>query len=328
LEILKAPEFSGVVEWINSSPLSMEDLRGKVVMVDFWTYSCVNCLRTLPHHKSLYAGYRDNGFVIIGVHTPEFEFEKDPKNVRDAVKRLGIEYPVAVDSNYAVWYAYNNQYWPHLFLIDDNGGIRYDHSGEGGYARTEEKVVELLREGGLLGKGAAEKDANEIAKEEILERVYSPSHITPETYLGGGRSEGFGNFQACVPGSCIRFIDVPHHMRNKVYLSGDWIQEDEFLRKGSDVDGYLLLKYFAGEVNLVMEIGLEGVSASAEMLLDGRPLTTPNKGKDVMVENGVGKVVVDRPDIYNLVRTKESEEHEVKILPNSQQLRLFAFTFG
>ncbi|MEM5430259.1 thioredoxin family protein [Cupriavidus oxalaticus] len=139
-----APEFAGITQWLNSPPLSMQALRGKVVLVDFWTYSCVNCLNTLPHVKRWHDKYKDQGLVVVGVHTPEYGFEKSTANVQEAIKRLGVRYPVAQDNRYATWSAFQNQYWPALYLIDADGRIVYQHFGEGNYAETEAAIQKLL----------------------------------------------------------------------------------------------------------------------------------------------------------------------------------------
>ena len=139
-----APELTGIAQWLNSEPLNLQQLRGKVVLIDFWTYSCINCLNTLPYVKSWNQKYKDQGLTVIGVHTPEYPFERDTGNVKTALKRLGITYPVAQDNQYATWSAYNNQYWPAFYLIDKKGQIVYSHFGEGAYAQTEAKIQELL----------------------------------------------------------------------------------------------------------------------------------------------------------------------------------------
>lgn len=173
-----APNFEGITTWINSPPLTIHELHGKVVLIDFWTYSCINCLRTLPYIEKWYADYKDKGLVVVGVHTPEFEFEKDPKNVAAAVKRLGIEYPVAQDNNYGTWYAYQNNYWPAHYLIDQNGEIRFVHFGEGGYVETENAIRELL------GMSTVSKPEPVPSRRPISPRDLSrDSARKPELYL-------------------------------------------------------------------------------------------------------------------------------------------------
>ena len=170
-----APDFAGIAGWVNSAPLTMKELRGKVVLIDFWTYSCINCLRTLPHVEAWDRMYRKDGLVIVGVHTPEFAFEHVPSNVRSAVKRLGVRYPVALDNEYGTWNAYGNQYWPAEYLIDRKGHVRYAHFGEGEYDVTEESIRSLLGE--KLGAPASAR----------LRDLTPTGTLTPESYLGSER---------------------------------------------------------------------------------------------------------------------------------------------
>ncbi len=171
----KAPELVGITGWINSSPLTMEELKGKVVLVDFWTYSCINCLRTLPYLEKWYADYKDQGLVIIGVHTPEFEFEKDPQNVAAAAKRLGVEYPIALDNKYQTWQAFHNNYWPAHYLIDQEGNIPDGAFGEGGYAATENEIRKLFG----------------LSPIKIAEAPLLSMPLSPETYLGSARGRSY-----------------------------------------------------------------------------------------------------------------------------------------
>lgn len=226
----KAPEIMGIVNWINSPPLSIKQLHGKVVLIDFWTYSCINCLRTLPYLKKWDEKYRDNGLVIIGVHTPEFEFEKDPGNVIDAVMRLGIKYPVAQDNDYKTWKAYQNLYWPAHYLIDQEGNIVMTHFGEGGYTETENAIRKLL---GLSPLTATEP-----------EKSIRP--ISPETYLGTLRGKGYHS-------------DV-------VTLKGSWKVEGERITAEGD-DCSLEYNFLATNVYLVLS---GKSSMPVEVYLDGK----------------------------------------------------------
>ena len=178
-----APEFSGIKGWLNGPPFTISALKGKVVLLDFWTYSCVNCIRTLPHIKSLYQKYSGDRFVLVGVHTPEFQFERSPENVAAAVKRFDIRYPVALDSDNVTWKLYGNQYWPRQTLVDSKGIIRWEHAGEGDYGEMEEQVRKLL---GETGQGLPHNRTNIGTKEEESE-VKSPAMVTPEIYLGSLR---------------------------------------------------------------------------------------------------------------------------------------------
>ena len=298
-----APDFDGAVAWINSKPLKINDLRGKVVMVDFWTYSCVNCIRTMPHLISTYEKYKKLGFVLIGAHTPEFDFEGKVENVKAAVKKFKITYPVAVDSNMAIWHAYNNHYWPAQYLIDAKGKIVWTHAGEGGYEEIEKHIrEELAKTGAVLPPLKPGKEQ----KAGLLQRF----RTTPETYLGSSRAEGFGSNKVCIKGGCDRHIDeAKEHTGDVVYLSGDWKQEPEYIEHIGK-EGYILQKYTAKEVNIVME-PVKG-TCTAKILLDGKPLKT---------------LKVNGPWMYNLANTKQTETHEIKIVTKGK-LRAFAFTYG
>jgi cytochrome c biogenesis protein CcdA/thiol-disulfide isomerase/thioredoxin len=218
----KAPEITGIAQWINSPPLTLEELKGKVVLIDFWTYSCINCLRTLPYLKNWYADYKNEGFVIIGVHTPEFVFEKNFDNVSAAVKHLGIEYPVALDNDYKTWQAYHNNYWPAHYLIDQNGIIRMVHYGEGSYVETENAIRELLG----------------MSPIEMKEPEQNLRPLTPETYLGKNRGHPLINY-------------TPPLGDNEIGLKGSWTIEDEYILANGD-DCYLDLNFLAKQVYLVL----------------------------------------------------------------------------
>ena len=213
----RAPEFVGITHWLNpDNPLTMQELRGKVVLIDFWTYTCINCIRTLPYVTSWYDKYKDKGFMVVGVHTPEFEFEKNTDNVTNAIKMYNIHYPVAQDNNYATWQAYNNQYWPAEYLVDASGNIRHTHFGEGEYDQTEMAIKKLLEEKG-----------------EKLDQSFIPltdqtpkDQLTPETYLGKKRGDG------------------------SVTFGGSWDIQDEFAK--STIGSSLVLHFFANKVFLVV----------------------------------------------------------------------------
>src|SRR5687768_7616968 len=197
----RAPELRGITGWINSEPLTMAGLRGKAVLVDFWTYSCVNCVRTLPYVNAWHEGYKDKGLVIIGVHTPEFEFEHDRSNVEAAVARFGISYPVAIDNDYATWKAYKNRYWPAHYFIDVKGNIRYQHFGEGGYDHSEGVIRALLQE---IGSPAQNVNAGAGVSTDVdLARIG-----TPETYLGFQRVEYLGSPESVRKDVAQRYTSV------------------------------------------------------------------------------------------------------------------------
>jgi cytochrome c biogenesis protein CcdA/peroxiredoxin len=245
-----APDFVGISEWINSPPLSMKELKGKVVLVDFWTYSCINCIRTLPHLEKWDRDYRDLGLVIVGVHTPEFEFEKDGANVKKAAKELGVNYPIALDNRYETWRAYKNNYWPAHYLIDQEGKIRMTHIGEGGYMETENAIRALL---GLEPLTMKESGA-----------VSRP--LTPETYLGVLRGRSYA--ENIKPYTVTNYSYTPPLAKNRVGLKGPWKAMDEYILASGD-ESYLDLNFLATEVYLV----LGGASDQAvEVYLEGKPI--------------------------------------------------------
>jgi cytochrome c biogenesis protein CcdA/thiol-disulfide isomerase/thioredoxin len=243
-----APEIVGIKEWFNSPPLALSDLRGKVVLVDFWTYSCINCIRTLPYLNNWYRDYKEYGFVIIGVHTPEFEFEKNYDNVKKAVAQFGIAYPVGIDNNYATWSAYHNTYWPADYLIDQNGIIRMTHFGEGEYGEMENAIRSLLGMSPLEIKPSEEKNRP----------------ISPETYLGSERGHSYK--MSIKPGSTIDYQYEEPLKSGQVGLKGLWQVEQEYIMAEGD-NCYIDLVFLASQVYLV----LGGASSlPLEIILDGQ----------------------------------------------------------
>jgi cytochrome c biogenesis protein CcdA/thiol-disulfide isomerase/thioredoxin len=284
----KAPDFVGITEWINSSPLNIEELRGKVVLVDFWTYSCINCLRTLPYLEKWYADYQDQGLIIIGVHTPEFEFEKDPQNVAAAAKRLGVEYPIALDNNYQTWQAYRNNYWPAHYLIDQEGNIRMEHFGEGGYAETENEIRQLLG----------------LASISIAEPKVISMPTSPETYLGSARGRSY--IQEVQLGE-MAYDYTKSLGDDQVGLKGAWLVEEESITPKGD-DCYLNMNFLAKRVYLV----LSGSSKEPiEVFLDGKP---------------AGEFYMDGDKKYDIVST--TYERHLLSLKIPEGISAYAFTFG
>ncbi len=321
-----APEFSGLRGWLNSPSLAMAGLKGKVVLLDFWTYSCVNCIRTLPHMKQLHQRYSGNGFVLVGVHTPEFGFEKLPENVASAVKRFGIEYPVAIDSDNVTWKLYGDQYWPRQTLVDSKGMVRWEHAGEGDYDKIEEQIVALLRETRKVVPNSPSKSKASWRERLGLQGVPS-NRITPEIYAGALRSQGFGNGQVCVPGSCVRFIDPAEHSQDIPYLNGDWMQTPEYVVHATSDPGYVLLKYTARNANSVLGAS-NGNLVRVNVELDGHSLEKGKAGADVQWDKDGSYLLVSENRLYDIVRTKNAETHGLKLVTNSEGLRLYTYTFG
>lgn len=291
---MRAPEFQGIRAWINTKPLTMRALKGKVVLVDFWTYTCINCIRTLPYLKKWHEKYAKKGLVIIGVHSPEFDFEKDVDNVSAAVKAAGIEYPVAVDSDMGTWNAYSNRYWPAKYLIDKQGYVAYIHFGEGGYEQTEKAIQSRL---GTRAK--AEKAAQQAYK-------FGQS---PETYAGFTKNYGLGSGMACDDKGCNAYIDPGEHTLNTIYPHGRWEQEGEYLEL-EEAPGKLAYRFNAREVNMVMEP--VGAVAKAEVFIDGKKKAT---------------LKIDGPRMYTVFKDKKYGEHELDVV-FQDPVRVYAYTFG
>ena len=319
---MNAPEFPKKMTWLNSGPLTLKSRIGKPTLIDFWTYSCVNCIRTIPHVRAWHDAYKDLGLEIVGVHTPEFEFEKSQENVEAAMKKFDIQYPVVLDSDYKIWNLYANRWWPRKFLIDAHGSIVYDHIGEGGYAETERAIQKALMEIGV-------KDLP-IIKPDMSVGGGICYRTTPETYLGFLRGR-FGNMEKSSPNEEAVFTDIKEHDENLVYLQGHWHVTGESLRherKLAHASEYLLLKYSAFSVNLVMG-SLDGRVANVEIELDSRPLPEDMAGEDVKItKDGKAIVKVKQSRMYRLVDSDTYHRGKLKLKTASGNLELFAFTFG
>ncbi len=335
-----AAELTGTQGWINSQPLSLAQLRGKVVLIDFWTYTCVNCIRTFPYLKTWWSKYADDGLVIIGVHPPEFEFEHDLSNVQQAVADNGIGWPVVQDNNYDTWDAYNNQYWPSKYLIDQDGIVRYQHFGEGSYAETEEQIRALLQEAGA--------DLSKIPAAGLKDQELDPTFkntigadITSELYGGHERGCGLGSFYSNTsiddPRHCqsqdkvAEYSDPGAHKRHKLYLSGQWIAEPQAVRHARETqafEDYMLLRFDAKSVNVVLTPH-GGQPFKVQVMLNGKNLDQFNKGADVVIEpDGRSFLVVDKARMYHVVQAPEYGTYELKLASNSADFAVYAFTFG
>lgn len=310
-QIIRAPEFTGLGPWHNSEPFTLASLKGKVVLIDFWTYSCINCIRTLPYVQGYWDKYSsarlttgESAFVLLGVHTPEFTFEKLPKNVAMAITEHGLTYPVAQDNDFSTWSAFANRYWPAKYLIDANGVIRYEHFGEGDYDQTDLAIASLLKEAGVDISATGDVVSSPT-------KTYS-GPLTPEVYLSSRSWPAFGNSQG-EPGDAILKYTVPPTLElNKYYLSGTWqLTSDESETLRSDT-GEILMRFRGGEANLVL--GLEDGShpVKAEVMIDGQDF---------------GTFMVDRHDLFNLFKG-DYGEHEVRLKLTGKGVQAFAFTFG
>ena len=307
-----APEFSGTQEWFNTpdgTPLTMASLRGKVVLIDFWTYSCINCIRTQPYLKALYARYHDEGLEIVGVHTPEFPFEKDAGNVGEAVDSAGLEYPVVQDNDYTVWDSYANQYWPAEYFVDANGNVRYAHFGEGDYDHKEEVVRSLLAEAGS-DPGSGRNDADSKVT------TISDGVTTPESYLGSARAQNFAN--GLILDGPHDFGDLEEPAPDQLAYGGNWLISPDI---ATSAGGELGLNFGARRVYLVL--GSPGGPKKVKVKLDGKPITAADAGKDVKDASAE----IDGQRLYSLVDLPEAGRHQLSLkLPSGVQG--YAFTFG
>jgi thiol-disulfide isomerase/thioredoxin len=317
----KFPSLGGATGWLNSQPLTPADLRGKVILIDFWTYTCINWRRTLPYVRAWAGKYRDRGLVVIGVHTPEFPFERDVGNIRWAINDMRVDYPVAIDSNYSVWNAFNNEYWPALYFIDAQGRIRHHYFGEGEYDRSERIIQQLLSDNGIGGLGPELVSVHAVGAEVAADWA---SLTSPESYLGTAQAENFAS-----PGGAA--VDKPHSYAapaglelNHWALAGDWT-----VGKGAAVlnkaGGRIVYHFHARDLHLVMGPATRGASVRFRVLVDGqRPGAAHGVDLD---EQGTGRVTEQR--LYQLIRQPEpvaGRQFEIEFLDPG--VEAFVFTFG
>ncbi len=317
-----APDLRNVKAYINSEPISLADLRGKVVLVDFWTYSCINCIRTIPYLNAWHEKYADEGLVIVGVHTPEFEFEKDYNNVKAAVDKFGIKYPVVQDNEKATWEAYENRYWPRKYLIDDEGYVRYDHIGEGAYAETEKVIQSLLTERTeFIGANVTTIDQS-ISNPESSQSVNFDRINTPELYFGYKYSRApLGNSEGYKPNQIVKYTipDESNIIPNRIYLDGEWKNNADHMELQSDV-GRIVLSYSAKAVNIVA-----GGNGELNILEDNFPLNSSSGGMDVS-EDGIVKI--DGQRLYNIIAQEDYGSHQLAIEVAGRGFQIYTFTFG
>ena len=340
-----APEFAGTQEWVNSEPLTMEGLRGKVVLIDFWTYTCVNCIRTLPFLREWHDRYADEGLVIVGVHTPEFEFEKVYDNVVQATKDEGVAWPVVQDNEFSVWRSYNNRYWPAKYLIDQTGEIRFTHFGEGKYAETEEWIRILLQETGMTAKldlplpedqqrDSAYRFGMDVTRELFAGWKFTASQgrggiAQADEYLQAARE----SFNSPGQASAIAEFSAPAKLeRNLIYFNGTWAIGPESARHAQETDhfnDYLSLVYSARSVNAVLT-SESGEPYEVQITLNGEFLTGENKGADVIIgDDGVSYLRVTEPKLYKIIEHADWQgEQELRMASMSNDFGLFSFTFG
>ena len=303
----KAPEIIPGGAWFNSNSLTLAQLKGKVIIVDFWTYSCINCQRTMPYLRDWHEKYKDKGLVIIGVHSPEFEFEKSEKNVAQAIKDFKLPYPIVQDNDFATWRAYDNRYWPAKYIVDKEGYIRYTHFGEGAYDETEEVIQELLKETGA-------KDVSS----EINNPKYEIQARTPEIYLGYSRIENFASPESIKQDELSSYTTPKNLGSNQVAYEGSWKVMNEYAnpQKGAK----LLLNFESKEVFLVMRTN-NGIPAKVKIFVDDKVQYFGTDNKD-------GIVTVDKDTLYKLINLPLPGRHNVRLEFVDSNIEVFAFTFG
>ncbi|MFL6381838.1 MAG: thioredoxin family protein [Nitrososphaeraceae archaeon] len=344
-QFIKAPEFAqvdGYINTYNNSPLTLSSLKGKVVLVDFWTYSCINCIRTIPYINDWNQKYADKGLVIVGVHSPEFEFEKNYDDVKAAVQRLGITYPVILDSDHGTWNAYGNQYWPRHYLIDNQGYIRDNHIGEGGYDQTEKAIQSLLAE------RAAQMGMKEISfdtkpttmiKQNSLQSVDLRQATTPEIYVGYDKARApIGNPEGFKPSQTISYSSSPNtsFKPSIVYLQGNWKNNPDNMELQSDT-GRIALIYYAKSANMVAggkgggivsndndKQGEVGVHGQAAATLTSN-MSNKSLGEDLSSD---GSFRIDGQRLYNLAMHNDYNAHSIVIDVKGKGFQLYTFTFG
>ena len=316
----RLPAFEGATGWLNSEPLTPQGLRGRVVLVDFWTYTCVNWLRTLPYLRAWAAKYRDDGLTVIGVHTPEFGFEHNVDNIVAADSKLGVDYPIAVDSDYGIWRAFANNFWPALYLADTEGRIRYHHFGEGEYAATEMAIQQLLMDAGAHG---IDQDLVAVDPQGLELGADWQTVQSPETYVGYGQATGFASAE-------VAAFDEPHVYTpeplrlNQWALAGNWTvaQHAAVLNEPS---GRIAFRFHARDLNLVMGPASRGASVAFRVSLDGQPPDVAH-GVDVSAN---GRGILKDQGTYQLIRQPQpiaDRLFEIEFL--GAGVEAYCFTFG
>ena len=353
----EAPNFKRVAGYINtndSKPLNLQDLKGNVVLVDFWTYSCINCIRTIPYLNDWFEKYTGKGLTIVGVHTPEFEFEKNFNNVKSAVDKFHIKYPVLQDNDKGTWNAYENNYWPRKYIVDTEGNIRYDHIGEGAYSETEKVIQYLLAErAAKMGKteitfsntsvpAVSAGDGNSQASKRDFSKIQ-----TPEIYLGYQLArDRLGNTENFQPDRTVSYT-IPHNLNNTnfkpniVYLEGQWKNKPDNIELQSEM-GRIVLNYSAKSVNIVAggPVGATGrVSVDNFTNILDRPISFPSSSSSTSlqkVKEGLGTDIsnvtsqfsIDSQRLYNLINSNEYGQHVVTVDVRGKGFQLYTFTFG
>lgn len=316
-----APSLNGATGWLNSRPLRLNNLRGKVVLIDFWAYTCINWRRTLPYLRAWQEKYRDLGLVVVGVHTPEFSFEYDQANVQRSIKEMNITYPVAIDNEYAIWESFNNRYWPALYLLDAKGRSRFQKFGEGDYLEIEKQIQQLLRES--TGRNISSNTVN-VHQAGVEAAPDWANMASPETFLGYDRTEGFASPNGVIPDTRTAY-SAPRQLKlNQWALSGEWVMKDEYVVSTKE-KVRINYRFHSRDLHLIMGPSRQGRSIKFRVLIDGRP-PGASHGLDIDSE-GFGIVKDQR--MYQLIRQQGSiRESEFQIEFLDAHVEVFDFTFG
>ena len=315
----KAPNLVGISHYLNTSSDELtKKMENKVILYDIWTYSCINCIRTLPFITSWDEKYSDHGLLIIGIHSPEFEFEKDPQNVKIAIEKYGITYPVVMDNNMETWKAFENNYWPRKYIADHEGNLRYDHIGEGSYQETE-KIIQQLLDERAKAIGIENISENKLV---VIEEFEHTLFRTPELYFGykfvQNRNQ-LGSDEGFQPEMIVKYSEPNNIELNKFYPIGNWKNHEDSMEL-TESNGVIKVSFDAKEVNIVTEN-----KAKLEIFLDGIPLTEKHAGEDTTSYN---QLIVSNAGMYNIINNENSISHTLEIKIEGKGFKIFTFTFG
>jgi len=315
----KAPDLVGIAHYLNTTPEELaQEIEGKVVLYDIWTYSCINCIRTLPYITAWDDKYAEQGLLVIGIHSPEFEFEKVPENVEISIQKHGINYPVVMDNDMETWQAFENRYWPRKYIADHEGYIRYDHIGEGGYQETEKIIQQLIKE-------RSDALGIQIASASSLVDIEEFEHTlfrTPELYFGYHFAQNrnqLGSDEGFQPEKIVQYKEPEKIELHKFYPTGTWKNDEDSMKLISET-GEIKLLYNAKEVNIVT-----ANNAELEIYLDGEPISSQYAGHDIKSGNTLS---VSEPGLYNILTSNDSVSHIMEIKVKGQGFQIFTFTFG
>lgn len=319
----RSPEVYGDY-WFNSDPLPMAALRGYTILIDFWDYTNQSCIHALPYTKEWHKRYSDKGLVVLGVHTPEFPFARDPLNVRAAIEKLGIKHAVVMDNEYLVWGSFRNQVWPTKYLVDRHGYIRYLHTGEGSYQSFEQSIQSLLAEGGY-------HDDFPLVMDPVhdFDRPGAVCYRATRQILTGWQRGTIGNVEGHSPESTIHYADPGFHVQDRLYLDGNWFNDRNFLKleTAEGVEGSLIVSYHAKEVSAVIKPEGER-NFQVFVLQDGEFLTKLNKGDDVRIDDqGRSYFLVNDAKLFSIIKDSEFGEHTMKLSTRSNGFALYAISF-